>query len=322
MDLILATSDGQEIAAVDYDFDMDLGGTNDFQVNTSYASWTNEIKIGRLIYIPQTEFGGIIKNISSATNTGNIFLKGYTWRGYLAHRFIRPADGSDYYIASGELNTIIRSLVMIPGFVVPSIDTGVNVTYQFARYCSVLAGLEAMLRTVGFRLDLKYIQTVSGGYVQVQAVKAGLYGDTIEYSQDSLIDFSSTDNQMGTNHLICLGQGELKDRIVVDLFADRNGNISQSQSITGIDEIIEVYENTGAERENLIESGTQKLLEKISKKTFSASIKKVESELFIGDIVTGQDYITGNKVTKPIVEKIVKRSNGVISIDYKIEDQT
>ena len=83
-----------------------------------------------------------------------------------------------------------------------------------------------------------------------------------------------------------------------------------------------MYENTGAERENLIESGTQKLLEKISKKTFSASIKKVESELFIGDIVTGQDYITGNKVTKPIVEKIVKRSNGVISIDYKIEDQT
>ena len=322
MDLILATSDGQEIAAVDYDFDIDLGGTNDFQVNTSYASWTNEIKIGRLIYIPQTEFGGIIKNISSATNTGNIFLKGYTWRGYLAHRFIRPAAGADYYIASGELNAIVRSLVMVPGFVVPAINTGISVTYQFPRYCSVLAGLEAMLRTVGFRLDLKYIQTVSGGYVQVQAVKAGLYGDTVEYSQDSLIDFSSTDNQMGTNHLICLGQGELKDRIVVDLYADRNGNVSQSQSITGIDEIIEVYENTGAERENLIESGTQKLLEKISKKTFSASIKKVESELFIGDIVTGQDYITGNKVTKPIVEKIVKRSDGVISIDYKIEDQT
>ena len=322
MDLILATSDGQEIAAVDYDFDIDLGGTNDFQVNTSYASWTNEIKIGRLIYIPQTEFGGIIKNISSATNTGNIFLKGYTWRGYLAHRFIRPAAGADYYIASGELNAIVRSLVMVPGFVVPAINTGISVTYQFPRYCSVLAGLEAMLRTVGFRLDLKYIQTVSGGYVQVQAVKAGLYGDMVEYSQDSLIDFSSTDNQMGTNHLICLGQGELKDRIVVDLYADRNGNVSQSQSITGIDEIIEVYENTGAERENLIESGTQKLLEKISKKTFSASIKKVESELFIGDIVTGQDYITGNKVTKPIVEKIVKRSDGVISIDYKIEDQT
>lgn len=322
MDLILATSDGQEIAAVDYDFDIDLGGTNDFQVNTSYASWTNEIKIGRLIYIPQTEFGGIIKNISSATNTGNIFLKGYTWRGYLAHRFIRPAAGADYYIASGELNSIVRSLVTVPGFVVPAINTGISATYQFPRYCSVLDGLEAMLRTVGFRLDLKYVQTVSGGYVQVQAVKAGLYGDTVEYSQDSLIDFSSTDNQMGTNHLICLGQGELKDRIVVDLFADRNGNISQSQSITGIDEIIEVYENTGAERENLIESGTQKLLEKISKKSFSASIKKVESELFIGDIVTGQDYITGNKVTKPIVEKIVKRSDGVISIDYKIEDQT
>lgn len=322
MDLILATSDGQEIAAVDYDFDMDLGGTNDFQVNTSYASWTDEIKIGRLIYIPGTEFGGIIKNISSATNTGNIFLKGYTWRGYLAHRFIRPAAGEDYYIASGELNTIIRSLVNVPGFVVPEIDTGISVRYQFARYCSVIDGLEAMLKTVGFRLDLKYIQTISGGYVQAQAVRAGAYGDTVEYSQDSLIDFSSTDNQMGTNHLICLGQGELKDRTVVDLFTDRNGNVSQIQTITGIDEIVEVYENTGAELENLIESGTQKLQEKVSKKSFSASIKKVESELFIGDTVTGRDYITEIRVTKPIVEKIVKRSNGVISIDYKIEGQT
>jgi len=179
-----------------------------------------------------------------------------------------------------------------------------------------------MLQTVGFRLDLKYIQTTSGGYVAVQAVKAGQYGDDIEYSQDSMINFSSVNNQMGVNHLICLGTGELRDRVVVDLYADTAGNISQTQTIAGIDEITEVFENTGAELENLIETGTNRLEDLLSKNTFTAAIKRVENELYIGDIITGQDYITGNRVTRPISRKIVKRTRGALSIDYKIEGQT
>lgn len=323
MDMILAKPDGQEICVVDYDFDMDFGDTNDFQVNASYASWIPDIQIGNLIYIPGTEIGGIIKNITSATNTGNIYIKGYTWRGYLSKRVIRPPSGSDYYIANGELNNIIRSLIDIPNFVVPIADTGIYVNYQFERYCSVLDGVEKMLRTVGYRLDIQYVQTETGGYVQVQAVKAGLYGESVEYSQDSMIDFNSEDNQMGVNHLICLGTGELKERLVIDLYADRAGNISQTQTISGIDEIVEVFENTGAEQETLIETGTNRLKELLSNKSFTAQINKTATtELHIGDIVTGQDYITGNKVTKPIINKIVKRTNGAISRDYKIEGES
>lgn len=319
MDLIIASSDGRELSFVDYDFDFD---TNDFQITASYASWIPDIEIGCLVYIPGTEIGGIIKNISSATNTGNIYLKGYTWRGYLAKRIIRPPTGSDYYIATGELNDIIRSLVDIPNFVVPQIDTGIHVQYQFERFCSVLDGIEKMLQTVGYRLDIKYIQTQSNGYVRVQAVKVELYGDMIEYSQDSMIDFNTTNDQMGVNHLICLGKGELKDRLVVDLYADQNGNISQSKTISGIDEIVETFENSGAELETLIESGTNRLKEHISKKSFTATIKTTEKDLFIGDVVTGRDYITGNTVTKPIISKVVKRTNGTITRDYKIEGET
>ena len=53
----------------------------------------------------------------------------------------------------------------------------------------------------------------------------------------------------------------------------------------------------------------------------TVNIKQTSNELYIGDIVTGQDYITGNKVTKPIINKIVKRTNGVISRSYKIEGE-
>ena len=82
-----------------------------------------------------------------------------------------------------------------------------------------------------------------------------------------------------------------------------------------------MYDSSGAERETLLESGKDRLKELLNKKSFTSEIKEVRNELFIGDIVTGSDYITGNTVTKPIVQKLVKRENGNLSIDYKIEGE-
>lgn len=320
MDLILATSDGREERVLTEDIDIDIGNTNDFVLYASYGTWHGDIQKDKLIYIPGTEYGGIIKCIKSATNTGKIDVKGFTWRGYLAHRFIIPPSGSDYYIASGDANSIIKSLVNIPNFVVPETPS-ININnYQFNRFVSVDEGLNAMLASVGYRLDIRYIQTQTGGYVLVQALPSVNYGNTIEYSQESPIDFSTNDDQMGVNHLICLGKGELRDRLVVHLYADKNGNISQTQSIFGIDEIVETYDNSGAELDSLIESGTKRLKDLISKNTFTAAINEIEKELYIGDTVSGIDYITANAVTKPIKEKIVKIINGRMGIDYKIEE--
>lgn len=321
MDLILATSSGVEECVLDYDLDIDVGETNDFQINLNYGTWDDRIAIGKKIYIPGTEYGGIIKYIQSATNTGEITLKGFTWRGYLAHRIISPPAGSDYRIVSGELNSVIASLVSIPGFRVETKSTGRNVSYQFKRYVDAASGLEAMCESVGYRLDLKYVQTEDSGYVLVQALPVGNFGGTIEYSQDSMIDFDSVNNQMGVNHLVCLGKGELKDRIVIHLYADRSGNISQTKTITGIDEVVQVYDNSGAEAETLVESGTTKLKELISAQSFTPSIKDSGTELYLGDIVSGIDYITGNSVTKPIISKIVKRTMGDLSFNYRIEGQ-
>lgn len=323
MDLILASSGGREERVLFDDFDFEVGTGNTFQITMNYATFKNDIVKGKRIYIPDTEYGGIIKGIESATNTNQIYVKGYTWRGYLMRHIIVPPSGSDYYIASGELNDIIRALVTVPGFNVSTASTGVSVNYQFARYVDVDTGLKAMLRTVGYRLDIKYIQTQNGGNVLVQAVPAGSYGDKVEYSQDSMIDFASSDDEMGVNHLICLGIGELKNRTVLHLYTDRNGAISQTQSIFGLDEFTEVYDNPGAEADTLLESGKERLRTVRSSNTFTAEIKNnIEQELYIGDIISGRDYITGNAVTKPIASKIVKRENGIISHEYKIEGQT
>ena len=317
MDLILATSDGREERFLTEDIDIDVGQTNDFVLSCSYGTWQGDIEKGKLIYVPGTEYGGIIRGIKTATNTGKIEVSGLTWRGFLTKRFIIPPAGQDYYIASGDINDVLRELVRVTNYITPLGSAGVTVNYQFPRYVDIDTGLRGMLATVGYRLDIRYIQTLTGGYVLVQAVQAGDYGT--EYSNDSLIDFSA-DDQMGVNHLICLGTGELRNRLVVHLYADTQGNISETQTIFGIDEVTEVFENSGAERDTLIETGTKRLKELIGKKTFTAAVKQIDEELYLGDTVSGVDYITGVEVTKPITDKIVKINQGKMSIDYKIQE--
>lgn len=325
MELILATSDGRELCTVWDDIDFDIGGENNFELALDYPSWNADFKQGALLYVPGTEYGGIIKDVEGMTETDQIFVRGYTWRGYLAHRIIEPPSGADYKTVSGELNAVIAQVIgnsLGNLFVVSDTDTGVTVTYRFNRYVTVNDGLTAMLATKGYRLDIQYVQTETGGYVQIQALPAGNYGSDIEISQDSRLNFTSRDYRMGVNHLICLGIGELVARTVIHLYADANGNISQTQTITGLNEIVEVFDNPGADSEVLLTTGTERFKTLLNYKSFQAALKDVDDlDLYLGDTFTGRDYITGNVVTKPIVEKIVKRENGLFTVDYKIEGE-
>jgi len=325
MELILATSDGRELCTVWDDIDFDIGGENNFELALDYPSWNADFKQGALLYVPGTEYGGIIKDVEGMTETDQIFVRGYTWRGYLAHRIIEPPSGADYKTVSGELNAVIAEVIgnsLGSLFVVSDTDTGVTVTYRFNRYVTVNDGLTAMLATKGYRLDIQYVQTETGGYVQIQALPAGNYGSDIEISQDSRLNFMSRDYRMGVNHLICLGIGELAQRTVIHLYADANGNISQTQTITGLNEIVEVFDNPGADSEVLLTTGTERFKTLLNFKSFQAALKDVDDlDLYLGDTFTGRDYITGNVVTKPIVEKIVKRENGLFTVDYKIEGE-
>lgn len=327
MELILASEDGREERTVFDDIDLEIGGENTFQITLSYGQWDGSFEYNKRIYVPDTEYGGIIKDIEGETKTDQIYVRGYTWRGYLAHRIIEPPAGQDYKVVSGELNDVIRSIIgdtLGSWFAVSEEDTGVNVTnYQFDRYASFDAGLTKMLQSVGYRLNIQYKQTALSGYVEISAMPAENYGDEIEISQDSRLDFSSRDYQMGVNHLICLGTGELAQRAVIHLYADSHGNISQTKSITGIEEIVEIYDNPAADPNILLDMGQERFKELLNYKKFEAEVRDLDDlDLPIGDTITGRDYITGNIVTKPITLKIVRRENGFTTIEHKIEGET
>lgn len=329
-----------------YNLDVDLGDeNNDFDLALDYSEWakynlseddylSNE---SMAVYVPGEEYGGYVTEIEGATNTEKIHLRGYTWRGMLAKRVIKPPSGADYLVMSGRLEDIVRTLITdmgVTNFVVyGDEDTPTVTNYQFDRYVTLLEGIEKLLASKGYRLQISYDQArsvythysagedvhrvINSDTIKLRCVPALDYGSEIEISQDAKMDFVSKDYRRGLNHLICLGTGELRDRIVVDLYADENGNIVRQQP-AGIGRLYEeVFDDPGADEDGLVKYGTDTLLQKINSKSFTAKAKYIDNiNLGIGDTITGRDLITGTVVTKPIKQKIVKISDGIATVNY------
>ncbi len=316
--------------------DIDANDSMDFEVTLMLAGYQNDIvKKGR-IFVPGTEFGGMINGRKTNTAEGTVTVKGRTWRGFLEKKIIKPPSGSDYKIISGELNTVIRSLLSDAGLVGlfqgATTSTGVSVTnFQFNRYTTLRKGLKKLLAGVGYRMELTYIQQEGGapGYVEVQAVPAVDYSETIEVSQDSQIDFIIEEAAYQTNHLICLGSGELKDRMVVDLYVQGDGSIGTTQHYFGEDEIVEVYdypsvsdtEEETAESQ-LTKGGKERLSQIMDYTHMDMDVAKLGIDVGIGDIVGGRDYITGTTASKPIKNKIYVEEDGQTKINYILEGET
>lgn len=318
-DIIVAAPDGTELRCMLFsEYDFEIGDEeNSFLVTCPRAEWESVANDSR-VYIPGTEYGGLFKRLESDTKNNSVAVGGLTWRGMLQRKIISPPSGQDYATDSGELNAILGARVSaaFPGLFVGSNEsTGITVTYQYNRYVTLYDGLKAMLKSVGYKMQIEYDQIQRK--VVVSAVPIVDYSSEIEYSSDMSADYSMTIDRTGINHLVCLGSGELKNRTVVHLYVDGNGVISQTQTFYGENEIAEVYDYAGASRDDLIQSGIDQLKNEINLNEFSINLES-EREVAVGDIVGSRDYITGYTVTAPITTKLIKFEDGLIKIEYKL----
>lgn len=323
--MIVANEKGCELGVLkNYkEAEFSIGDENDFViVQKSQAVNKEFLWYESQVFIPGTEFGGIVKDVTSLTKSKTVKFMGDTWRGMLSKKIISPPLGQDYLTVSGELNEVVRKLLQEhfgTWFVVLGESTGVTVKYQFNRYVTLLEGLTSLLESVNYKLDIKYIQGAPGeaGYVEVSAVPINNYSEEEEYSQDCNIQMTVRDCRRGINHLICLGKGELKERIRVDLYVQKDGSIGKVQYYKGLEERTDVYDYSSADAADLEEGGKKRLKELTDYKEFDMDIEKADLEL--GDIVSGRDHITGLHVAKPVIQKILKISNGKERIDYKLK---
>lgn len=306
--------------------DMDIGNTNDFEVTIAVSDYdTERVGYGCRIFAPGTEYGGIIGDIESISGTRKVALRGRTWRGMLEYKVVEPPAGQDHLTLSGELNTVIRTLIgdRFGGlFVVPEADTGITVNnWRVDRYATLYDALQKLVDNYGCRLQICYVQPegLEYGYVTVQAVPIVDYSERLEYSQEEGIYVTVRDCRNGVNHLVCVGEGEKQDRVVLHLYVQKNGTIGKKQYYTGLNEISAVYNYSSAEADKLEEDGTKRLKELQNYKKCKMTIDNADLE--IGDIVAGYDAVTNTQVIKPVIQKILKIQDGKTTIDYSVKGE-
>ena len=325
--VILANENLRELGAIkDANVTVDLNGDRTFSVQIARSNWRPELTFSSFIYIMGTEYGGIIGEILTDTTLDYVELKGLTWRGRLAKKIIQPPTGSDYKVVSGELHTVMKSLIE-PEFdgliVVSQEDTGVNVSnYQFDRYCTLYDGLVKMLKSKWYRLQLSFRREQGEpGYLYIEAVPIVDFSNRIELSRDCQLNYTMDDKRDGVNHLIVAGKGELQDRNVLHLYVQEDGSIGTQQYYTGLQEIAEIYENTSTETDELWSKSAERLQELMNKKTFRMDVAKLGLDIGIGDIVGGRDYLTGLYMAKPVENIVYELIGDVESKTYKLEGE-
>ena len=324
----LTNPEGRQVKELqDCSLDMELNdGERDFEVTVSAEDYDNSMDYGCRIFASDTEYGGILGKLISSTSDNAITWHGYTWRGMLANKVIVPPDGQDYYSVSGELNAILRNLIepRFSGvFIVPDADTGVTVeNWQFERFCTLLDGIVKLLKSVGYRIDIRYNDGDPNGvgWVEAQAVPIVDYTSELELSQDSRLNFRATDKRNGVNHLIIGGKGELQERNIIHLYVQADGSIGKTQYYTGIAEVEYFYENTSTDSADVEKAGIEKLEELMNCKAFDMDIESLGIDVAIGDIVGGRDYITGMYMSAPVENIIIKIEDGKISKEYRLEE--
>lgn len=326
MDLIMTDSKFSELGYMkdEYKIDIQIGNfenDNDFELTIPYTKWNSQFNKHSFFFDEDgSEIGGYIKGITSKTSMQEIILYGLTWRGLIKQQYIKPADGQAYYQARGDANVFLREVLddFFDGIIVGSSDLcGVNVNYDI-RYINKLEAIEKTLSKAGLKINIKFDSINHKAIVEAVEKK---YSNK-ELSNDYGFDLTAKDIENGYNHVICLGPGQLENRMVIELFKLEDGTITQDEQIainegnTGINRNTIVYENTNAADESeLIEGGTEKL----TSDEKSLNIDNV-NHLSIGDIVSAKERITGISMKKEIVSQVYKGYINSISIENKVGD--
>ena len=293
------------------EIDMEIGDSttsNDFETDDTLFMGACIAEIGG-------EFGGIVERYDDGSEKK---YTGYTWRGLMDKWLILPPDGEDRLTMSGDINVVIRRVlrgVLGDFFVVDDTILGVLVWYySFPLYCTVLEGLTKLCEDHGCKLVIR-------NEVEDKKLKVVVTAKRAEHKtpSESLYDASVTVSKMGINHLLCLGKGELQERLRTHLYLWPDGTIKQNTPYyTGFEERQATYENTAEEDlTELIKGGTERLKELASFEKMELQSAYVEAD--VGDFLKATK--DGMSVEQPVVRKILSGNNGNYSIEVKIRGE-
>ena len=264
MDLIYADKNRIELGVIqDCEFDCAFGvSENDFVCTVDMDN--HVCQEDYFIYFDGTQYGGIVDKIGVSTENHTITYKGRTWHGILNTRVLYPANGYDYLVFVGEANEVISQIISMIGlndiFIVSTEDSGLYIPGYQVRYEYAYTSILAMLQTVNGKLIFEH----EGTYCKLSAVNVADYSSNEEFDS-SQVEFNAEKTFNTYNHFICLGSGNLKDRHVIHLFTNENGEIQtyknvenplsdadyildeSRKAISGLEERVYKYDLSGAQ---------------------------------------------------------------------------
>ena len=263
MDLIYMDEKKRDIGVMkNFTLDLAFGeDENNFELSTVMEN--NVCESGFYIYAEGTEYGGIIDQIKVNTSSNSLKYIGRTWHGILGSKIIQPDKGQDYLTLAGDANQVLAELVQRMGlddlFTVKDEPSGLTVqNYKMGRYIDGYRGVCKMLQSVNGKLNITFRE----GFATLSAKPLTDYSKNEEFDS-SQISFEIKKTFKPTNHVICLGAGDLAERTVIHLYADKDGNISHTQTFFGMDEVCEVYDYSNAESDEELEIGRASCRERV-----------------------------------------------------------
>ena len=315
MDIRLIYTDADRVEQgylKNFNIDVDVAKDKDFEVTV--AQDNNILQGGSWWYINNTEYGGIVDNVGVVTSDREIKYTGRNLRGILCDKIIEPPAGTDYKIESGDAVTVINKLIEVAGLSSIYRMTGESwniQSFQFNRYMTLYDGICALLNARNRVLRL----VIKDGYVTMSCVAPYDYTEDKDCMRSD-INYNITQIKNRYNHLICLGQGELKDRQVLHLYVDGRGNITDTQVYTGMKERTAVYDYSSASSIDELRTRGIAKLQELNADSLDMTLPDMSMQ--IGDITGGTEKITGATVKKQITNIIAKIDDNSIDIEYSV----
>ncbi|MGG7079971.1 hypothetical protein ACJ41I_01550 [Bifidobacterium catenulatum] len=292
---------------------------NDFELTIDDVLAPN-ISQGWYFWLDGSDVGGRIvdRRVSVAGGMSTTTWIGQSWTGMLAAKILQPDANQDYLTVSGKLPDILKNILKRIGldtvFTVDSSDASIlsNWMFQNPRYVDAYTGLRTLLASCGRRLDFK----ASGNKILLGVVPVQTVANTID---SDLVDFKAETNRRAVNHLIGLGSQELKNRLVVNYFADATGVVSQTQTLVGADEVCATYDYSNADLSTL-QSETKKHLQELQT---GGSVEVTLSDevgdgLRVDDKIVAADQSSGVNVTAVVTKRIVKIDSGILTSTFEV----
>ena len=327
MELTFTDKNYRDIGLIEpYDGDFAWGNDeNDFSID---IVGDNVPEVGAMIYAEGSDLGGIVTGYKSDLGAEAFALVGHTWTGVLNRHVISPNKGQAYLTLKGDVTDCVAQLVTRANmgglFSVNPARVGINVNHTFkgsqsdeqqgtGRYMGAWAAMWQLLLEANCKARFSWSEQFKRVVIDVMERKA--YTDN--ESQMVGVAIVGISTQLPTNHLICLGKGELENREVVHLYTDTRGRISQTQTIKGIDEIAETYSQSSSEGQELIKNGT-KHLKDLWKKSQQVSIKSnsTSQPFDLGDIIGGTDPRSGVSAQAVVTKKVASFKQGQMTYSY------